>query len=120
MALNRSERKRIRQSRVRRKVRGTAQRPRLCVFRSCKHIYAQMIDDSEGVTMVSASTLSPEIKGKLKSTKDREAAGEVGKLVAEKCKAAGISSVVFDRNGFLYHGRVKVLADSAREKGLKF
>jgi len=120
MAFTRAERKKIRQKRVRRKVKGTPERPRLCVYRSAKHIYAQMIDDRKGVTLVAASTLSPELKGKLKSTKDKEAAKEVGKLVAEKSKAAGLGKVVFDRNGFLYHGRIKILADAAREAGLEF
>lgn len=110
----------IRQSRVRKKVRGQASRPRLCVFRSLHHIYAQVIDDGEGRTLVAASTLSPELKGQLKSTQDKEAARQVGLLIARKSKAAGISRVVFDRNGFLYHGRVKVLAEAAREAGLEF
>jgi len=120
MALNRQEKRVIRQRRVRRKVRGSAQRPRLCVFRSLAHIYVQVIDDAAGKTLIAASTLSPELKGKLKSTKDKEAAKQVGKLLAEKAKAAGISQVVFDRNGFLYHGRIKFLADAAREAGLEF
>ena len=120
MALNRAEKKKIRQKRVRRKVKGTPERPRLCVFRSSKHIYAQIIDDTGGVTMASACTLSPELKGKLSSTKDREAAKKVGELVAGKCKEKGIVDVVFDRNGFLYHGRVKAVSDGAREGGLDF
>ncbi|HUT54040.1 MAG TPA: 50S ribosomal protein L18 [bacterium] len=120
MALNSVEKRIIRQRRVRRKVRGVAQRPRLCVFRSTKHIYVQVIDDAAGKTLAAASTLSPELKGKLKSTKDKDAAKEVGKLVAEKAQAAGIKKVVFDRNGFLYHGRIKLLADAAREAGLEF
>src|SRR3972149_10567355 len=120
MASNRGEKRAIRQSRVRRKVRGKAERPRLCVFRSLKHIYVQVIDDGTGRTLAAASTLSPELKGKLKSTKNKDAAKEVGKLVAEKAKAAGIELVVFDRNGFLFHGRVKLVADAAREAGLKF
>ena len=114
------ERRKIRQSRVRKKVLGTAERPRLCVFRSLSHIYVQLIDDRGGRTVVAASTLSPELKGTLKSSRDKNAAQAVGKLVAEKTKAAGITRVVFDRNGFLYHGRIKALADAAREAGLEF
>ena len=114
------ERRKIRQSRVRKKVLGTAERPRLCVFRSLSHIYVQLIDDRGGRTVVAASTLSPELKGNLKSSRDKSAAQAVGKLVAEKTKAAGITRVVFDRNGFLYHGRIKALADAAREAGLEF
>ena len=120
MALNRAERRKIRQKRVRKKVRGTTERPRLCVYKSLKHIYAQVIDDSQGRTLVAASTLDKSLRAGLKSTKDKEAAKAVGRLVAEKAKAAGITKVVFDRNGFLYHGRVKVLADAAREAGLEF
>jgi large subunit ribosomal protein L18 len=120
MALNNREKRIIRQARVRRKVKGGASRPRLCVFRSTKHIYVQVIDDAAGKTLAAASTLSPELKGKLKSTKDKDAAKEVGKLVAQKAQAAGIKKVVFDRNGFLYHGRIKLLADAAREAGLEF
>jgi large subunit ribosomal protein L18 len=114
------ERRQIRQSRVRKKVLGTGARPRLCVFRSLRHIYVQVIDDEGGKTLAAASTLSPELKGNLKSSRDKQAAQAVGKLVAEKTKAAGISRVVFDRNGFLYHGRIKALADAAREAGLEF
>jgi large subunit ribosomal protein L18 len=114
------ERRLIRQSRVRKKVLGTGARPRLCVFRSLRHIYVQVIDDEGGKTLAAASTLSPELKGNLKSSRDKQAAQAVGKLVAEKTKAAGISRVVFDRNGFLYHGRIKALADAAREAGLEF
>jgi len=114
------ERRKIRQRRVRRKVKGTSDRPRLCVFRSLGHIYAQVIDDVEGKTLTSASTISPELKGKFKGSVNKEAAKAVGALVAEKSKEAGISKVVFDRNGFLYHGRVKALADGAREAGLEF
>jgi large subunit ribosomal protein L18 len=90
------------------------------VYKSGRHIYAQVIDDVGGKTLVAASTLSPELKGKIKSTKNKEAAKEVGKLVAEKSRAAGVSRVVFDRNGFRYHGRIKTLADAAREDGLEF
>ena len=109
-----------RQKRVRKKVSGTDQRPRLCVFRSLKHIYAQVISDETGTTMASVSTLSGELKGKLKKTKGVEAAKQVGALLAKICKEKNINSVVFDRNGFLYHGRVKAVAEAAQEGGLKF
>lgn len=100
---------------IRTRVSGTAQRPRLTVFRSNSQIYAQVIDDTKGVTLASASSLA--IKDKMTKT---EKAAEVGKLIAAAAKQAGVESVVFDRNGYLYHGRVKQLADSAREAGLKF
>ncbi len=109
-----------RQTRVRKKVRGTAERPRLSVFRSSRHIYVQLIDDVARKTLVSASTMSKEIAGELKSTGNVEAARAVGKAIAEKAIAQNINKVVFDRNGFLYHGRVKALADAAREAGLSF
>lgn len=109
-----------RQARVRKQVRGTDARPRICVYRSDKHIYAQVVSDENGATLVSASTLSPGLKGKIKSTKGIEAAKQVGKLLAQACKEKNIVNVVFDRNGFLYHGRVKALADALREAGLKF
>ena len=106
--------------RVRAKISGTAERPRLCVFRSLSNIYAQIIDDKTSTTLVSASTLDKEIKGELKSTGNIEAAKTVGRLVAEKASAKGIDEVVFDRGGYIYHGRVKALAEAAREAGLKF
>ena len=109
-----------RKNRVRKKITGSPACPRLNVYRSNKHMYAQVIDDVSGQTRVAASTLSPELKGKLKGTGNREAAKQVGMLVAQKCLAQQITTVVFDRSGFLYHGRVKALADSAREGGLKF
>jgi large subunit ribosomal protein L18 len=109
-----------RKGRIRKKISGTEARPRLTVFRSTKHIYAQLIDDLQGVTLVAAGTLSPEIKGKLSGLKKKEAAREVGKLLADKAKSKGIEQVVFDRNGFLYHGRVRSLAESCRENGLVF
>ncbi len=112
--------RRIRQRRVRKRVRGTAARPRLCVFRSNKHIYTQVIADDDGKTLVAISTLTPELRERLKKTGNAAAAHEVGKLVGQACLEKGISSVVFDRNGWLYHGRVKALADGAREAGLKF
>ncbi len=95
-------------------------RMRLSVYRSGKHIYAQVIDDNEGATLAAASTLDKDIKGKVKNGAGIEAAGEVGKLVAERAKKAGVEVVVFDRGGYLYHGRVKALAEAARESGLAF
>lgn len=108
-------RKRI-HARIRQKLAGTAERPRLNVFRSLNHVYAQVIDDQKGETLVSASTLDL----KLKTGGNVAAAKEIGKAVAEKATAKGIQQVVFDRGGFLYHGRIKALADAAREAGLKF
>ena len=104
--------------RVRKKIRGTAEKPRLSVFRSNKAIYAQLIDDTAGKTLAAASSISKEVDDK-KITKT-EAAREVGKVIAEHAGQAGISNIVFDRNGYLYHGRVKSLAEGAREGGLKF
>jgi large subunit ribosomal protein L18 len=109
-----------RKSRIRKNLSGTNSRPRLSVFRSARHIYAQIIDDLQGVTLVAAGSLSPEIKDKLGGLKKIDAAREVGKLLADKAKSKGIEQVVFDRNGFLYHGRIKSLADSCREHGLVF
>ena len=109
-----------RRRRIRKKISGSAARPRLSVFRSARHIYAQIIDDSQGQTLVAASTLSGQLKGKLSGLKKTEAAREVGKLLAAKAREKGISQVVFDRNGFLYHGRVKAVAESCRENGLEF
>lgn len=100
--------------------RKAAGRPRLSVFRSSKHIYAQVIDDAEGRTLVAASSVDKDLKGKLKSGADVAAASEVGKLIAERAKAAGVTDVVFDRGAYLYHGRVKALADAARDGGLSF
>ena len=110
-----------RKNRVRSKIRTKSQgRPRLCVFRSGKHIYAQVIDDTKGVTVAAASSIDGSLKSKLKKGSDREAAAEVGKLVAERAVAAGLKEVVLDRGGYLYHGRVKALAEAAREGGLSF
>ena len=109
-----------RRQRIRRKISGSEARPRLSVFRSTRHIYAQIIDDGKGQTLVAASTLSGEIKGKLSGLKKADAAKEVGKLLAAKAREKGIARVVFDRNGFIYHGRVKAVADSCRENGLEF
>jgi len=106
--------------RVRRKITGTPERPRLCVFRSQKHIYAQVIDDISGTTLVSSSTLDEAIKGKTGYTGNKSAAREVGKLVGTKAIEKGIKQVVFDRGGYIYHGRVQELADGAREAGLEF
>ncbi len=110
-----------RKARVRFQLRKRAAgRPRLSVFRSSKNIYAQIIDDTQGVTLVAASTLEKDLKGSLKTGADSEAAAKVGALVAERAVAAGIKDVVFDRGGYRYHGRVKALADAAREAGLSF
>ncbi|SDZ31409.1 LSU ribosomal protein L18P [Proteiniborus ethanoligenes] len=106
--------------RIRKTVNGTPERPRLNVYRSLNHIYAQIIDDSAGRTLVSASTLDKDLKEKLEKTSNKEAAKVVGKLVAERALAKGIEEVIFDRGGYIYHGRVKELADGAREGGLKF
>lgn len=110
-----------RQARVRRALRKVAGgRPRLSVFRSSKNIYAQVIDDGEGKTLAAASTIEGDLRSKLKTGADIEAAREVGKLVAERARESGVTKVVFDRGGYLYHGRVKALADAAREGGLEF
>ena len=109
-----------RQVRVRKKIRGSSQRPRLNVFKSSRHIYAQLIDDVSGETLVSVSTVNNEISADLKYTGNIEAARKIGSEIAKKALAKEIKSVVFDRNGFLYHGRVKALAESARENGLLF
>ena len=109
-----------RRQRIRRKISGSEARPRLSVFRSARHIYVQIIDDGKGQTLVAASTLSGEIKDKLSGLKKADAAKEVGKLLAAKAREKGILRVVFDRNGFIYHGRVKAVADSCRENGLEF
>lgn len=110
-----------RKARVRRQVRAAANgRPRLSVFRSSKQIYAQIIDDAKGVTIVSASTVEKDLRGSLKTGADMEAAKAIGKLVAERAKQAGVTQVVFDRGSYLYHGRVKALAEGAREGGLDF
>jgi large subunit ribosomal protein L18 len=110
-----------RKARVRRAIKKAANgRPRLSVFRSSKQIYAQVIDDERGVTVVSASTIETDVRGKLKTGATVEAAKEVGKLLAERAAAAGVTQVIFDRSGYLYHGRVKALADAARESGLDF
>ncbi len=109
-----------RKARVRSRIQGTSERPRLNVFRSLKHIYVQAIEDREGKTLVSASTLSPEVREKMTKTGNINAAKEVGELIARKCLEKGIQKVVFDRGGYLYHGRIKALAEAARAKGLIF
>jgi len=106
--------------RVRKKISGTAERPRLNVYRSEKHIYAQLIDDVNGVTLAAASTLDKELRDQVDNGGNVEAARKVGELIANRGKAAGISNVVFDRGGYLYHGRIQALADAAREAGLEF
>jgi len=117
--LIRDARKR-RHIRVRKKVFGTPERPRLNVFRSNKHIYAQIIDDTTGRSLVSASTIDKELKGKIKTGSNIEASKVVGELIARRAIDKGIKRVVFDRGGYLYHGRVKALAEAAREGGLEF
>ncbi|MGY6569605.1 MAG: 50S ribosomal protein L18 [Salinarimonas sp.] len=110
-----------RKARVRRAIKKVAYgRPRLSVFRSSKQIYAQVIDDDNGHTLAAASSLEKDMREKLKTGADTSAASEVGKLLAERAKAAGVTKVVFDRSGYMYHGRVKALADAAREGGLDF
>lgn len=106
--------------RIRRKIAGSSKRPRLCVFRSLSHIYAQVVDDVQGQTLVAASTLEKGISGERKGSGNLHGAKLVGRAIAERAKAQGIESVVFDRGGYLYHGRVKALAEAAREHGLKF
>ncbi|MDB5108186.1 MAG: ribosomal protein [Candidatus Binatus sp.] len=120
MAFQRSEKRKFRQGRVRRKAVGNDQRPRLSVFRSLQHIYVQVISDQSGRTLAAASTGTAGVGEGLKSKRNVDAAKAVGKAIAERCLQSGISTVVFDRNGFLYHGRVKALAEAAREAGLKF
>jgi large subunit ribosomal protein L18 len=109
-----------RKARVRTRIFGTEQRPRLSVFRSAKHIYAQLVVDSTGSTIVAASTLSPEIRAQLEGLKKSDAAKKVGELIGRKAAEKNIRKVVFDRNGFLYHGRIKALAEGARASGLEF
>ena len=109
-----------RHKRVRKKISGTTQRPRLCVFRSANNIYAQIIDDTNRVTLAAASSLEAEVKGAVNHTGNKEAARKVGELIAKKAVEKGITEVVFDRGGYLYHGRIQELAEGAREAGLKF
>ena len=109
-----------RHKRVRKRLAGTPERPRLAVFRSLRHIYAQVIDDAAGRTLAAASTIEPEVRGQVDGTSKRDQAQIVGRVVALRAKDVGIAAVVFDRGGFRYHGRVKALADGAREGGLEF
>lgn len=118
--VNKKEQTRKRHSRLRVKLMGTTESPRLAVYRSTKHIYAQIIDDIKRVTLVSASSVDPELKGKISHGGNIEAAKLVGELIAKRAAKANIKDVVFDRGGFLYHGRVSALADAAREGGLNF
>jgi large subunit ribosomal protein L18 len=119
VASKNATRKRI-HSRIRRRVAGRSQTPRLNVYRSLGHIYAHVIDDSRGVTLASASTVDKEVRKTLKSGGNVAAAKSVGKIVAERAKQAGVTQVVFDRGGYAYHGRIQALAEAAREAGLKF
>lgn len=116
----REEARQKRKTRIRKRIFGTEQKPRLSVFRSAKHIYAQIVVDSTGSTILAASSLSPEIKGEIGDLKKSEAAKKVGELLGRKAAEKNIRKVVFDRNGFLYHGRIKALAEGARESGLEF
>ena len=109
-----------RHRRIRKNMRGTSDAPRLCVFRSANHIYAQVIDDDSGVSLCSASTMSQELAGELTGLKKTERSKKVGLLVARRAREKGIERVAFDRGGYLYHGRVRALAEGAREGGLKF
>jgi len=109
-----------RHQRVRKQVKGTAERPRLCVFRSLDHIYVQIIDDSQGRTLAAASTLDADVRQELSGKNKAEQSKVVGKAIAKRAIDAGIKQVVFDRGGYLYHGRVQALADAAREGGLEF
>jgi large subunit ribosomal protein L18 len=120
MKLTRKESTRRRHGRIRRKVFGTPERPRLAVFRSNQHIYVQVIDDTSHHTLAAASTLEPGLRSELETGSNCEASVKVGKLIAERAIAKGVKQVVFDRGGKLYHGRVKALADAAREGGLDF
>ena len=118
--ITRSARRKSRHLRVKKKIFGTESHPRLCVYRSLRHIYARVVDDQCGKTIVAASTLSPEIKKKVEKLKKSQAAALVGELIAEKSKAAGVKRVAFDKSGYDYHGRVKSLAEACRKGGLEF
>jgi large subunit ribosomal protein L18 len=120
MASERQEKRLARQHRVRKQIRGNDQVPRLSIYRSLHHIYAQVVSDETGRTLVACSTANAELRGQLTSTRDLKAAQSVGRAIAARCLEKGVQQVIFDRNGFLYHGRVKALADAAREAGLKF
>ncbi len=120
MSLDREKARKARHFRVRKKVTGVPEKPRLNVFRSLKHIYVQVIDDFSGKTLIAASSNDKDLKGKVKTGSNVEAAKTVGSLIASRAIDKGIKKVVFDRGGYLYHGRVKALADAAREGGLEF
>ena len=117
---SKNAKRKVRQTRVRKKVTGTPERPRLNVYRSLKNIFAQVIDDVNGKTLASASTLDAELKDTLSNTSNKEAAKVIGTLIAKRALEAGVENVVFDRAGYIYHGRVKELSEAAREAGLKF
>ena len=117
---NRSEVRVNKHRRIRSRLSGTPEQPRLAVFRSNNHMYAQIIDDTVGKTLVSASTLDKEVKAELEKTNDVDAAAYVGKVIAERALEKGIKTVIYDRGGFVYHGKVQALADAAREAGLEF
>ena len=120
-AVSRTERRLRRKKRVRKKVKGNPEKPRLCVFRSTQHIYAQIIDDSVGSTLAEASSLSNDLRAKIgKDGRNKKGAAVVGSAIGKLALSKGITKVAFDRNGFLYHGRVKALSDAARESGLEF
>jgi len=112
--------RKARHERIRKKIEGTAARPRLCVRRSLNHIYAQIVDDGSGKSLLQVSSLSPELKSAVEGKNKVETSKEIGKLVAQKAQAVGIKQVVFDRGGYLFHGRIKAVADAAREAGLEF
>jgi large subunit ribosomal protein L18 len=120
MPKSQQEKRERRKLSIRKKVTGTAERPRLTVFRSSKHIYAQVVNDDAHATIATASTLDEQLKTQLTGLKKSEKAKKIGAAIAERLKAKGIDKVVFDRNGYIYHGRVMALADAAREAGLKF
>lgn len=118
---SRNNARKRRQRRVRKKIKGTSEKPRLCVFRSSRHIFAQIIDDTNGTTLVSASTLSKDLDQTVENLKgNKSGSALIGELIAKKALDAGINNVVFDRNGFLYHGRIKALANAVRENGIKY
>ncbi len=119
-AMDRSSERRRVHRRIRRRISGNSDRPRLCVFRSLKYMYAQIVDDVKGTTLVSASTAEKDVRGDMKQGGNIEASKLVGKAIAERAKEKGIEAVVFDRGGYLYHGRIKAVAEAARESGLKF
>lgn len=119
-AVTRLVNRKARHERIRKKIEGTTLRPRLCIRRSLSHIYAQLIDDSQGKSLILLSSLSPELKTSIEGKTKVEKSKELGKLIAQKAQEAGIKNVVFDRGGNLFHGRVKAVADAAREAGLEF